>query len=85
MILKFIILPLVINWSEKTTVTDQLKSLQIEDLLNRDPIKLNDKDKAQKIQGKTILVTGGAGSIGSEIARQVASYQPFKAYSFRSS
>ncbi|WP_339844620.1 nucleoside-diphosphate sugar epimerase/dehydratase [uncultured Dokdonia sp.] len=70
--------PLVINWSEKTTVTDQLKSLQIEDLLNRDPIKLNDKDKAQKIQGKTVLVTGGAGSIGSEIARQVASYNPSK-------
>ena len=70
--------PLVINWSEKTTVTDQLKSLQIEDLLNRDPIKLNDKDKAKKIQGKTVLVTGGAGSIGSEIARQVASYGPSK-------
>lgn len=70
--------PLVINWSEKTTVTDQLKSLQIEDLLNRDPIKLNDKVKSEKIQGKTILVTGGAGSIGSEIARQVASYNPEK-------
>lgn len=68
--------PLVINWSDKTTVTDQLKSLQIEDLLDRDPIKLNDKVKAKKLQGKTVLVTGGAGSIGSEIARQVASYAP---------
>ena len=68
--------PLVINWSEKTTVTDQLKSLQIEDLLDRDPIKLNDKVKAKKLQGKTVLVTGGAGSIGSEIVRQVASYSP---------
>ncbi|WP_409994608.1 polysaccharide biosynthesis protein [Dokdonia sp. Hel_I_63] len=70
--------PLVINWSEKTTVTDQLKSLQIEDLLNREPIKLNDSVKSKKILGKTILVTGGAGSIGSEIARQVASYHPTK-------
>lgn len=70
--------PLVINWSEKTTVTDQLKSLQIEDLLDRDPIKLNDKLKAKKLQGKNVLVTGGAGSIGSEIARQVASYAPNK-------
>lgn len=70
--------PLVINWSEKTTVTDQLKSLQIEDLLNRDPIQLNDSVKSSKLQGKTILVTGGAGSIGSEIARQVASYNPNK-------
>lgn len=68
--------PLVINWSDKTTVTDQLKSLQIEDLLNRDPIKLNDQVKSEKLQGRTILVTGGAGSIGSEIARQVASYNP---------
>ena len=70
--------PLVINWSEKTTVTDQLRSLQIEDLLNRDPIKLNDKIKSKKIQHKTVLVTGGAGSIGSEIARQVAAYTPAK-------
>lgn len=68
--------PLVINWSETTTVTDQLRSLQIEDLLNRDPIELNDNVKSSKIKGKTILVTGGAGSIGSEIARQVASYNP---------
>lgn len=70
--------PLVINWSEKTTVTDQLKSLQIEDLLDREPIKLNDKIKAGKLQGRNVLVTGGAGSIGSEIARQVASYAPNK-------
>lgn len=70
--------PLVINWSEKTTVTDQLKSLQIEDLLDRDPIKLNDTIKSKKLQGKTVLVTGGAGSIGSEIVRQVASYNPGK-------
>lgn len=70
--------PLVINWSEKTSVTDQLKSLQIEDLLDRDPIKLNDKIKAKKLMGKTVLVTGGAGSIGSEIVRQVASYSPNK-------
>lgn len=68
--------PLVINWSETTTVTDQLKSLQIEDLLNRDPIQLNDSVKSNKLQGKSILVTGGAGSIGSEIARQIASYNP---------
>lgn len=70
--------PLVINWSEKTTVTDQLKTLQIEDLLDRDPIKLNDKIKSRKLEGRNVLVTGGAGSIGSEIARQVASYGPNK-------
>lgn len=68
--------PLVINWSENTTVTDQLKSLQIEDLLNRDPIVLNAKNKTVQIENKNILVTGGAGSIGSEIVRQVATYNP---------
>ncbi len=68
--------PLVINWSENTTVTDQLKSLQIEDLLNRDPIVLNAKNKTAQISNKNILVTGGAGSIGSEIVRQVATYSP---------
>lgn len=70
--------PLVINWSKKTTVTDQLKSLQIEDLLDRDSIKLNDNIKAKELQEKTVLVTGGAGSIGSEIVRQIASYKPKK-------
>lgn len=68
--------PLVINWSENTTVTDQLKSLQIEDLLNREPIVLNAKNKAAQISNKNILVTGGAGSIGSEIVRQVATFNP---------
>ena len=68
--------PLVINWSENTTVTDQLKSLQIEDLLNREPIVLNAKNKTAQIGDKNILVTGGAGSIGSEIVRQVATYSP---------
>ncbi len=68
--------PLVINWSDNIKVTDQLKSLQIEDLLNREPIVLNDKNKQSQISNKTILVTGGAGSIGSEIVRQVAAYKP---------
>ncbi|WP_299213374.1 nucleoside-diphosphate sugar epimerase/dehydratase [uncultured Dokdonia sp.] len=68
--------PLVINWSENTTVTDQLKSLQIEDLLNREPIVLNARNKAIQISNKNILVTGGAGSIGSEIVRQVATFNP---------
>src|SRR5690606_33063117 len=53
-----------------------LKALQIEDLLNRKPIKIENEDVKKRHFGKTILVTGGAGSIGSEIVRQVALFEP---------
>jgi len=53
-----------------------LKSLQIEDLLNRKPIKIENEEVKKRHFGKTILVTGGAGSIGSEIVRQVALFEP---------
>ena len=53
-----------------------LKTLQIEDLLNRKPIKIDNEDVRSRHFGKTILITGGAGSIGSEIVRQVALFEP---------
>lgn len=53
-----------------------IKNLQIEDLLNRKPIKLENDEIKRRHYGKTILVTGGAGSIGSEIVRQVAQFNP---------
>lgn len=59
-------------------VTNQIEKIQIEDILERDPIKLDNKLVAKEIFGKTIFVTGGAGSIGSEIVRQVAGYKPKK-------
>jgi FlaA1/EpsC-like NDP-sugar epimerase len=52
--------------------------VQIEDLLEREPIKLDEANINAQIKGKTILVTGAAGSIGSEISRQVAKFQPGK-------
>ncbi|MBE4947631.1 polysaccharide biosynthesis protein [Chryseobacterium culicis] len=53
-----------------------IRTLQIEDLLNRKPIKIqNEKVKSRHFE-KTVLVTGGAGSIGSEIVRQVANFNP---------
>src|SRR5256886_2188606 len=55
---------------------DQLRDLAIEDLLGRDPVHLNLEQIKQDLAGKSILVTGGAGSIGSELARQIASYGP---------
>jgi len=53
-----------------------IKTLQIEDLLNRKPIKIGNEDVKNRHFGKTILITGGAGSIGSEIVRQVALFEP---------
>lgn len=53
-----------------------IKSLQIEDLLNRKAIKIENDEIKSRHFGKIILVTGGAGSIGSEIVRQVAQYEP---------
>ena len=53
-----------------------IKNLQIEDLLNRQPIKIENEDVKSRHYNKTILITGGAGSIGSEIVRQVALFNP---------
>lgn len=53
-----------------------IRQLQIEDLLNRRPIKIENEDVTKRHFNKNILVTGGAGSIGSEIVRQVAQFEP---------
>ncbi|SHF91738.1 NDP-sugar epimerase, includes UDP-GlcNAc-inverting 4,6-dehydratase FlaA1 and capsular polysaccharide biosynthesis protein EpsC [Salegentibacter echinorum] len=71
--------PIVSTWGEdQQPIANKVKSLQIEDLLEREPIRLNPENKEKQLTGKTILVTGGAGSIGSEIVRQVAKYKPKK-------
>lgn len=53
-----------------------IRNLQIEDLLNRKPIKIENEDVKKRHFNKAVLVTGGAGSIGSEIVRQVAQFDP---------
>src|SRR5690606_2102479 len=68
--------PIVSSYEDEKAVSKKVKTLQIEDLLDREPILLNKENKRQQLSGKTILVTGGAGSIGSEIVRQVAEYEP---------
>ena len=62
-----------LNDSAKETT---IKSLQIEDLLNRKPIKIENEEVRKRHFNKTILITGGAGSIGSEIVRQAALFNP---------
>ena len=54
------------------------RDVQIEDLLGRDPIKLDNKNIGRLIENKVVLVTGGGGSIGSELCRQIIKFKPSK-------
>ena len=55
-----------------------IRHIQIEDLLMREPIQVDMRAISAQIEGKTVLITGAAGSIGSEITRQVASFNPYR-------
>ncbi|MBP5484223.1 MAG: polysaccharide biosynthesis protein [Bacteroidales bacterium] len=57
---------------------DQIRQIQIEDLLGRPPININMQKIASHLEGKRVLITGAAGSIGSEIMRQVAMFNPYQ-------
>ncbi|MFM8436498.1 MAG: polysaccharide biosynthesis protein, partial [Planctomycetia bacterium] len=56
----------------------RLRSVEIKDLLRREPVRLDDSAVARLVAGRTVLVTGAGGSIGSEICRQVLRYHPQK-------
>ena len=64
------------QWADGGFTPTQLKQIKIEDLLERDPIVLDNDQIRKQVRGKRILVTGAAGSIGSEIVRQLASFSP---------
>lgn len=57
---------------------NSLKKVDVEDLLGREPVKMNSKEVRDYLAGKTVLVTGGGGSIGSELCRQVAKVPDLK-------
>ena len=70
--------PPVSKWINGELSLNQLKTIEIEQLLERDAIKLDVSLIEQQLQNKTILVTGAAGSIGSELARQILRFHPKK-------
>jgi FlaA1/EpsC-like NDP-sugar epimerase len=72
------IVPPIENWIKGQLSSQQLRVVRIEELLERDPIKLDTKHVAGELLGKVVMVTGAAGSIGSEIVRQVLQYNPDK-------
>ncbi|MFT7157367.1 MAG: FlaA1/EpsC-like NDP-sugar epimerase, partial [Parvicella sp.] len=76
--LELLRVPKVETWINGEFSTKQIKKVRIEDLLGRKEIELNSANISKFITGKRILVTGAAGSIGSEIARQCLAYQPAK-------
>lgn len=63
---------------QRQYTSNDIKEIQIEDLLQRDPIQIDMKTIASHLEGKRVMITGAAGSIGSEIMRQVASFNPYK-------
>ncbi len=70
------VVPAVEKWVKGELSLNQIKELRIEDLLERESIKLEDSNLTEELRGKRICITGAAGSIGSEIVRQVVSYSP---------
>lgn len=68
--------PPVQQWLNGKLATDQLKNVNIEDLLEREVIRIDNEKIHFELKGKKILVTGAAGSIGSELVRQLIKYKP---------
>ena len=68
------IVPPIEDWINGELKVSQIKQVQIEDLLDRAPIKIKNSKIAMELLNKTVMVTGGAGSIGSEIVRQICNY-----------
>ncbi|MDC3345940.1 polysaccharide biosynthesis protein [Schleiferiaceae bacterium] len=68
------VVPAYRTWIDGNLTSTQLKSIKIEDLLQRNKIELDNVNISGSVDGKTVLVTGAAGSIGSEIARQLSFY-----------
>ena len=74
--IKFETVPSMDQLATGKVKVSQLRSVQIQDLLGRDPIQLEMENIRQMLTGRVVMVTGGGGSIGSELCRQIASFNP---------
>lgn len=74
--IKVFAVPIITNWDDYQQISTKIKKFEIEDLLERNPIQLNTNAISTNINNKTILITGAAGSIGSEIVRQILNFNP---------
>ncbi|MBU3745446.1 MAG: polysaccharide biosynthesis protein, partial [Sediminibacterium sp.] len=74
--IKVLNIPPFDTWINGQFTTRQLQTLKIENLLEREPIKINNEEIGFQLHNKRILVTGAAGSIGSEIVRQLLKFKP---------
>ena len=70
--------PLITDWEDSKEISKKVTSFKIEDLLDRKSIVIDNKSISMQLQNQTVLITGAAGSIGSEIARQVIGFSPKK-------
>ena len=70
--------PHVSTWLNGSFTANQIQDIKIEDLLEREPIRMDNVNIVREVVDKVVLVTGAAGSIGSEICRQLMQYQPQK-------
>ena len=73
---KVLTVPPMMKWINGELSFNQIKKINIEDLLERDEIRLDDQKIRTELTGKKILITGAAGSIGSELARQIMKFYP---------
>ena len=74
--IRIYMMPKTTEWTGQTTDSAQLKEVSIDDLLPRDEIHIDMKKVAEMLTGQRILITGSAGSIGSEMVRQIATFNP---------
>ena len=68
--------PLISDWEDQRNIAKRIKTFQIQDLLERQPIVLDNQSISDQLNNKVVMVTGAAGSIGSEIVRQIIAFQP---------
>ncbi len=74
--IKVFSVPIISDWENEKEISKKIKNFEIQDLLERKPIVLDNKLISKQLSNKTVLITGAAGSIGSEIVWQVLAFNP---------